>query len=258
MRHALAQGRHGKPAPNPHVGAVVVRHGRLVGEGHHERAGGPHAEVVALQRAGELARGATLYVTLEPCNHHGRTPPCVGAVLRAGVRRVVIGCADPNPFVSGGGVEALRRHRGRGGARGAGGAGADRRLARDAPAEHLQRASVCGGLKQTPAPPKCSFNCSSGGAPPPPPPALRAGPDPRLPSRLLHSGGTYFRARSRTSPSPPGSPAYETRAAAPEAAQQHRCCDRHTTDPLPPAASPKKPARRLARSLQSPRRGAKQ
>ena len=109
MRRALALGRRGKPAPNPHVGAVVVRHGHVVGEGHHERAGGPHAELVALERAGELARGATLYVTLEPCNHHGRTPPCVGALLRSGVTRVVIGCADPNPFVRGGGIEALRR-----------------------------------------------------------------------------------------------------------------------------------------------------
>jgi diaminohydroxyphosphoribosylaminopyrimidine deaminase / 5-amino-6-(5-phosphoribosylamino)uracil reductase len=109
MQRALSLARQGAPAPNPHVGAVVVRHERVVGEGHHERAGGAHAEVVALERAGELARGATLYVTLEPCNHQGRTPPCVDALLRSGIARVVIGCADPNPFVSGGGAEGLRR-----------------------------------------------------------------------------------------------------------------------------------------------------
>jgi len=109
MRRALRLARQGSPAPNPHVGAVVVQHGRVVGQGHHERAGGPHAEVVALAVAGERAQGATLYVTLEPCNHHGRTPPCVGAVLGAGIQRVVIGCADPNPRVAGGGAAALLR-----------------------------------------------------------------------------------------------------------------------------------------------------
>ena len=85
MRRALELGACGTPAPNPHVGAVVVRDGRIVGEGHHERAGAAHAEALALQRAGAEARGATLYVTLEPCNHHGRTPPCVDAVLASGV-----------------------------------------------------------------------------------------------------------------------------------------------------------------------------
>ena len=109
MRRALELGACGTPAPNPHVGAVVVRDGRIVGEGHHDRAGAAHAEALALQRAGAEARGATLYVTLEPCNHHGRTPPCVDAVLASGVRRVVIGCPDPNPHVAGGGAEALRR-----------------------------------------------------------------------------------------------------------------------------------------------------
>lgn len=109
MRLALELGARGTPAPNPHVGAVVVRAGRVVGEGHHERAGAAHAEALAIQRAGALAHGATLYVTLEPCNHHGRTPPCVDAILRSGVRRVVIGCADPNPHVAGGGADALRR-----------------------------------------------------------------------------------------------------------------------------------------------------
>jgi len=109
MQLALRLGRLGTPAPNPHVGAVVVQGGEVVGVGHHERAGEAHAEALALQRAGASARGATLYVTLEPCNHHGRTPPCVDAILASGVRRVVIGCADPNPHVTGGGADALRR-----------------------------------------------------------------------------------------------------------------------------------------------------
>jgi len=109
MRRAVELGARGTPAPNPHVGAVVVLEGRVVGEGHHERAGAAHAEALALERAGAQARGATLYVTLEPCNHHGRTPPCVDAILASGVRRVVFGCPDPNPHVKGGGAEALRR-----------------------------------------------------------------------------------------------------------------------------------------------------
>jgi diaminohydroxyphosphoribosylaminopyrimidine deaminase/5-amino-6-(5-phosphoribosylamino)uracil reductase len=90
------------------VGAVLVRDGEIVGEGWHERRGGPHAEVNAVRAAGESARGATLYVTLEPCTHHGATPPCVDAILDAGVERVVVGVRDPNPTVSGGGVERLR------------------------------------------------------------------------------------------------------------------------------------------------------
>ncbi len=93
--------------PNPLVGAVVVREGRVVGQGHHERYGGPHAEVNALRAAGEAARGATLYVTLEPCSHHGKTPPCVEAVIAAGVREVAIGAMDPNPLVDGRGILAL-------------------------------------------------------------------------------------------------------------------------------------------------------
>ena len=91
------------------VGAVVVRGGRVVGEGWHRRAGGPHAEVEALHRAGERAKGADLYVTLEPCNHFGRTPPCVDAIVRAGVARVVVAARDPNPTVAGGGMRALVR-----------------------------------------------------------------------------------------------------------------------------------------------------
>ncbi len=110
MRRALelaARGR-GLTSPNPMVGAVVVRDGEIVGEGFHERAGGPHAELVALAAAGSRARGATLYVTLEPCNHVGRTPPCVPAIFAAGITRVVAAAADANPFVAGGGAAALR------------------------------------------------------------------------------------------------------------------------------------------------------
>jgi diaminohydroxyphosphoribosylaminopyrimidine deaminase/5-amino-6-(5-phosphoribosylamino)uracil reductase len=104
----LAERGRGTTHPNPIVGAVVVRDGEVVGEGWHERKGGPHAEVVALEHAGERARGATLYLTMEPCSHHGRTPPCTAAVLRAGVARVVAGSLDPNPE-AGGGLELLRK-----------------------------------------------------------------------------------------------------------------------------------------------------
>ena len=105
---AITLARRGQPHPNPHVGALVVEGGQLVGVGHHERAGLPHAEIVALRHAGARARGATLYVTLEPCNHYGRTPPCVDQIVRAGIVRVVALCPDPNPHVQGGGLRALR------------------------------------------------------------------------------------------------------------------------------------------------------
>jgi diaminohydroxyphosphoribosylaminopyrimidine deaminase/5-amino-6-(5-phosphoribosylamino)uracil reductase len=111
MRVALAEARKGlgRTSPNPPVGALVVRRGRVVSRGHHARAGEPHAEVVALARAGKRARGATLYTTLEPCDHQGRTPPCTRAILEGGIARVVIGSDDPNPLVSGRGARRLRR-----------------------------------------------------------------------------------------------------------------------------------------------------
>jgi diaminohydroxyphosphoribosylaminopyrimidine deaminase / 5-amino-6-(5-phosphoribosylamino)uracil reductase len=104
----LAERGRGGTAPNPVVGAVLVRDGTVVGEGWHERAGGPHAEIAALEVAGKDARGATLYVSLEPCAHHGRTPPCAEALVAAGVTRVVAAVGDPNPKTNGAGFERLR------------------------------------------------------------------------------------------------------------------------------------------------------
>ncbi|MBL8958771.1 MAG: bifunctional diaminohydroxyphosphoribosylaminopyrimidine deaminase/5-amino-6-(5-phosphoribosylamino)uracil reductase RibD [Gemmatimonadetes bacterium] len=98
----------GQVAPNPLVGAVLVQHDRIVGEGYHARFGEAHAEVAALKAAGAHARGATLYVTLEPCGHHGKTPPCVDAILAAGIARVVVAVRDPNP-VAAGGLERLAK-----------------------------------------------------------------------------------------------------------------------------------------------------
>ncbi|MCX5891024.1 MAG: bifunctional diaminohydroxyphosphoribosylaminopyrimidine deaminase/5-amino-6-(5-phosphoribosylamino)uracil reductase RibD [Deltaproteobacteria bacterium] len=95
-------------SPNPMVGAVVVQDGHIVGQGYHRRVGAPHAEVEALRQAGDASRGADLYVTLEPCNHQGRTPPCTQAILAAGVSRVIIATPDPNPKVAGGGCAYLR------------------------------------------------------------------------------------------------------------------------------------------------------
>ena len=109
MKRALKLARRGKTSPNPMVGAVVVREGRIVGEGFHPKAGEPHAEVFALNQAGELARGADLYVTLEPCCHQGRTPPCTDAVIQSRVRRVFAAMQDPNSEVGGKGFEILRR-----------------------------------------------------------------------------------------------------------------------------------------------------
>ena len=104
----LARNGLGRTAPNPPVGAVLVRNGKVVGEGFHPAAGQPHAEVFALREAGAFARGAELYVTLEPCCHHGRTGPCTEAVIAAGVAKVFIGAQDPNPQVAGKGIKLLR------------------------------------------------------------------------------------------------------------------------------------------------------
>jgi diaminohydroxyphosphoribosylaminopyrimidine deaminase / 5-amino-6-(5-phosphoribosylamino)uracil reductase len=110
MRAALALARKGvgKTAPNPAVGCVIVRDGVVVGKGWHKKAGTPHAEVHALNEAGELAAGADVYVTLEPCSHFGKTPPCARALVAAGVARVIVAMEDPNPLVSGRGIHILR------------------------------------------------------------------------------------------------------------------------------------------------------
>ena len=107
MRRALELAAYGEhtASPNPMVGCVLVRDGEIVGEGFHERPGGPHAEVVALRAAGAAAAGATAYVTLEPCAHQGRTPPCTEALIEAGVARVVLAVADPNPVAAGGSAQ---------------------------------------------------------------------------------------------------------------------------------------------------------
>lgn len=105
---ALAQYARGRTSPNPMVGAVIVRDGRVVGEGWHKQAGTPHAEIHALQQAGDLAYKASIYVTLEPCSHHGRTGPCVEALIAAGIAKVIVAMTDPNPLVAGKGISRLR------------------------------------------------------------------------------------------------------------------------------------------------------
>ena len=112
MRRALRLARRGERwvSPNPMVGAVIVKGNRIIGEGYHERFGGNHAEINAIRNASEAVEGTTLYVTLEPCNHYGRTPPCVESIIACKPVRVVMGTPDPNPLVSGKGIEALKNH----------------------------------------------------------------------------------------------------------------------------------------------------
>ncbi|OCL27926.1 bifunctional diaminohydroxyphosphoribosylaminopyrimidine deaminase/5-amino-6-(5-phosphoribosylamino)uracil reductase [Orenia metallireducens] len=105
----LARQAEGRTSPNPIVGAVIVKDGKIIGEGYHHYAGGAHAEVHALKEAGEDAKGATVYVTLEPCSHYGKTPPCANTLIKAGVKRVVIAMEDPNPKVAGSGIELLNQ-----------------------------------------------------------------------------------------------------------------------------------------------------
>lgn len=111
MKRALTLARKGvgTTSPNPAVGCVIVKKGKIIGEGWHKQAGGPHAEVIALEKAGKAARGADLYVTLEPCSHTGKTPPCCDALIRAGVKRVIVGMQDPNPLVNGAGLARLQQ-----------------------------------------------------------------------------------------------------------------------------------------------------
>lgn len=109
MAIRLAKKADGMTSPNPIVGAVIVRSGRVVGMGYHKRCGLPHAEVNAIRDAGPKAKGADLYVTLEPCDHFGRTPPCTGAIIKAGLKRVIIGAKDPNSVNNGRGIKRLKR-----------------------------------------------------------------------------------------------------------------------------------------------------
>ncbi|MCP4604755.1 MAG: bifunctional diaminohydroxyphosphoribosylaminopyrimidine deaminase/5-amino-6-(5-phosphoribosylamino)uracil reductase RibD [Proteobacteria bacterium] len=109
MDIALELARQSRPSPNPRVGAIVVRQGRVAGRGYHKRQGLPHAEVVAIEQAREAARGGDLYVTLEPCCHHGNTGPCIEAIARAGIARVVVGMIDPDPRVQGEGIRSLKQ-----------------------------------------------------------------------------------------------------------------------------------------------------
>jgi diaminohydroxyphosphoribosylaminopyrimidine deaminase/5-amino-6-(5-phosphoribosylamino)uracil reductase len=108
MRQALRA--EGKTFPNPLVGALVVKRGKVIARGYHKKIGLPHAEVVALSLAGRKAAGATLYVTLEPCSHFGRTPPCTDMIIKTGIKEVIVGMLDPNPINNGKGIEILRKH----------------------------------------------------------------------------------------------------------------------------------------------------
>lgn len=112
MKRALKLARkgEGRVSPNPMVGAVIVKDGRIIGEGYHKEFGGNHAEINAINSASEAIKGTTFYVTLEPCSHHGKTPPCTDMIIRVNPSRIVIGTADPNPLVSGRGIDILERH----------------------------------------------------------------------------------------------------------------------------------------------------
>lgn len=105
----LAKKARGKTFPNPLVGAVLVKNGKIVGEGYHKKAGKPHAEIIALREARKKANGSELYINLEPCAHYGRTPPCVNSIKKSGIKKVYAAMIDPNPLVNGKGVDFLRR-----------------------------------------------------------------------------------------------------------------------------------------------------
>ena len=107
----LARKAEGKTFPNPLVGALVVKKGKIVGKGYHQKAGTPHAEAIALRKAKKNARGADLYINLEPCAHYGRTPPCVNNVIESGIKKVYVAMKDPNPLVSGKGLAKLRKNK---------------------------------------------------------------------------------------------------------------------------------------------------
>ena len=102
---------HGKTSPNPLVGALIVKNGKIIASGYHKKAGEPHAEVIALENARQKAKGATLYITLEPCAHFGKTPPCTDAIIKSGIKKVVIGMVDPNLLNSGKGIRILKKHK---------------------------------------------------------------------------------------------------------------------------------------------------
>ena len=106
----LAEKGEGYTAPNPLVGAVIVKNGEIIGEGYHKIYGGPHAEINAFNNAVEEVEGATMYVTLEPCAHYGKTPPCANAIVAKKIKKVIIGLVDPNPLVSGRGIKILQDH----------------------------------------------------------------------------------------------------------------------------------------------------
>lgn len=111
LAYRLAVKAKGKTSPNPMVGALVVKNGRIVGRGYHQKAGLPHAEVTALDDAGKKAEGASLYVTLEPCAHFGKTPPCTDKIIKSGIKKVIVGMLDPNPLNNGRGMQVLKEHR---------------------------------------------------------------------------------------------------------------------------------------------------